>query len=42
MAADCGVFNKTLADLGVPSLSDVDPALKAALDEVATNGVPKE
>lgn len=39
--AGCGYFQPTLKELGVPSLSDVDPALKAALDEVATNGVSK-
>jgi hypothetical protein len=42
MSAACGVFEKTLADLGVPSLSDVDPTMMAKLNEVATNGVPKE
>lgn len=42
MSADCGVFEKTLAELGVPSLSDVDKELMTALDDVATNGVPKE
>jgi hypothetical protein len=41
VATDCGLFQGTLADLGVPALSDVDPALRAALDEVATNGVPQ-
>lgn len=40
--AACGYFQKSLTELGVPSLADVDPALKAALDDVATNGVPKE
>jgi hypothetical protein len=39
--ASCGYFQGTLADLGVPSLAGVDPALKAALDNVATNGIPK-
>jgi hypothetical protein len=39
--ASCGYFQKNLKDLGVPSLSDVDAELKAALDEVATNGIPK-
>jgi hypothetical protein len=29
-------------ELGVPSLADVDAKLLADLDEVATNGVPKE
>lgn len=40
-AADCGYFQSSLKDLGVPSLADVDPALKKALDDVATNGIPK-
>lgn len=40
-ATACGYFQPSLKDLGVPSLADVDPALKAALDDVATNGVPK-
>ena len=40
VSADCGVFQKTLAELGVPSLSNVDPALMTALTDVATNGVP--
>lgn len=39
--ASCGYFQPSLADLGVPSLAGVDPALKAALDNVATNGIPK-
>ena len=39
--AACGYFNSSLEELGVPSLADVDKDLKAALDEVATNGVPK-
>jgi len=38
--ASCGAFKATLDELGVPSLADVDPALKAKLDEVAKNGVP--
>lgn len=38
-AASCGYFQKSLAELGIPSLDSVDPALKAALDEVATNGI---
>jgi hypothetical protein len=39
--ASCGYFQKSLKDLGVPSLADVDAELKAALDDVATNGIPK-
>lgn len=39
--ASCGYFEKSLKDLGVPSLADVDAELKAALDDVATNGIPK-
>jgi hypothetical protein len=39
--AGCGWFQPTLKELGVPSLDAVDPALKAALDDVATNGIPK-
>jgi hypothetical protein len=39
--AGCGYFSPTLKELGVPSLADIDPELKAALDEVATNGIPK-
>lgn len=39
-ATKCGVFKDPLAALGVPSLEDVDPALRAALDEAAKNGVP--
>jgi hypothetical protein len=40
--ADCGLFTASLSELGVPSLDDVDPALRAALDEVATNGIPAQ
>ena len=40
-ALSCGYFQKSLKDLGVPSLADVDPKLKADLDNVATNGIPK-
>ena len=39
-AASCGLFQPTLKELGVPALTDVDPALMAALDDVATNGMP--
>lgn len=40
--ADCGIFEKSLTELGVPSLADVDADLKAKLAEVAQNGAPKE
>jgi hypothetical protein len=40
VAADCGVFEKSLAELGVPSLANVPADLMAKLDEVAKNGVP--
>jgi hypothetical protein len=40
--ASCGVFQKSLAELGVPSLSDVDADRMAKLEEVATNGAPAE
>ncbi len=41
-AENCGEFNATLSDLEIPSLQDIDPELLAALDDVATNGVPTE
>jgi hypothetical protein len=41
-AADCGLFTASLDDLGVPSLDDVDPGLRAILDEVARTGVVAE
>lgn len=40
--ADCGLFTASLDELGVPSLDDVDPGLRAILDEVARNGVIAE
>jgi hypothetical protein len=40
--ASCGIFQKSLGELGVPSLADVDPDMMAKLDEVATNGAPAE
>lgn len=40
MASSCGAFEKSLTELGVPSLADMDPKLLADLDEVAKNGVP--
>jgi hypothetical protein len=36
---DCGLFNASLDDMGVPRLENVDAELMAALDEVATNGI---
>jgi hypothetical protein len=36
--ADCGLFAATLDDLQIPSLQDVDPALMAALDQLASTG----
>lgn len=36
---DCGAFNMSLDDLGVPRLEDVDADLLAALDNVAANGL---
>lgn len=41
-AADCGLFTASLDDLGVPSLDDVDPGLRAILDEVARTGAVAE
>lgn len=41
-ASDCGLFDATLDDLDIPSLDDVDPALLAIMDQVATTGVPAE
>ena len=40
--ANCLLFNATLDELRIPSLDDIDPALRAALDDVARNGVPAE
>ncbi len=39
MPEDCGDFNQSLDDLGVPRLQDLDPELLAALDDVAANGL---
>lgn len=36
----CDLFQPTLDELHIPSLQDLDPALMAALDDVAQNGVP--
>jgi hypothetical protein len=40
--ANCGLFKSTFAELKVPALADVDPALMTALDNVAKNGAPAE
>jgi hypothetical protein len=40
--ADCGLFTATLDELNVPSLDDVDPGLRAILDEVARTGAVAE
>lgn len=37
--ADCGVFAEGLEPLDIPTLDDVDPELRAALDDVARNGI---
>ena len=42
LVSDCGLFEKSLSDLGVPSLASVDPALMMALGDVAKNGVPSK
>lgn len=36
---DCGLFNASLDDLGVPRLENVDAELMAALDAAAVNGL---
>jgi hypothetical protein len=36
------VFARPLAELGIPTLDDVDPAMKLALENVAENGMPQE
>lgn len=36
---DCGLFNASLDDIGVPRLENVDPELIAALDQAAVNGL---
>ena len=36
---DCGYFNQTLDDMGVPHLQDIDPELLSALDNAAANGL---
>lgn len=36
---NCGDFNQSLDDLGVPRLEDIDAELLSALDQVATNGL---
>ena len=39
---NCGPFAASLDDLGVPSLDEVPSDLMAALDDIATNGIPAE
>lgn len=41
-AADCGLFQSSLTELEIPSLDDVDPAMRSALEQVAETGVPAE
>jgi hypothetical protein len=38
----CGLFQASLDELKIPSLETLDPAHLAALDQVATTGVPAE
>ncbi len=38
--SNCGMFNATLDSLEIPSLQDIDPALLAIMDQVATTGAP--
>jgi len=40
--ASCGAFQPSLSELGVPALADVPADLKAALDQLATTGVPAD
>jgi len=40
--ASCGLFQASLSELGVPALADVPADFKAALDDLAKNGAPKE
>ena len=40
--SDCGLFAASLDDLDIPALEDIDAELLAALDQVATTGVPAE
>ncbi len=40
--ASCGAFQSSLSEIGVPALADVPADLKAALDQLATTGVPQE
>jgi hypothetical protein len=47
---DCGpdvgggtmLFARTLAELGIPTLDDVDPEMKTKLEDVAENGLPQQ
>lgn len=41
-SVDCGLFEASLDALEIPSLQDIDPDLMAALDQVASTGVPAE
>lgn len=40
--ANCGLFTQSLDELKVPSLDSIDPAMRAALDQVAATGAPAE
>ncbi|MDI1446600.1 hypothetical protein [Polyangium sp. 6x1] len=40
--ASCGLFQASLSELGVPALADVPAEYKAALDQLAKNGVPQD
>ncbi|WP_428263344.1 hypothetical protein [Haliangium sp.] len=40
--ADCGLFTSSLSELDIPSLDDIDPELRAALDNAAENGIAAE
>ena len=40
--ANCGaLFSRTLGELSVPALEDIDPNLRAALFDIAENGIPR-
>lgn len=41
-SANCGLFEASLADLGIPLLDDIDTELRVGLNELATTGVPAE
>ena len=40
--ANCGLFEASLAELGIPLLDDIDAELITGLDQLATTGVPAE